>query len=271
MTPIGVANAVRTAERGRTRRACRPAASSRRTNAFQLRYDTVGPARERNQFSPYHCKSRAAPASLSKWPTHRAEQQCFRPGARRLSSMPAARSFPPKPKKILQYRPRRRSRSAPFTDSSSAGAATDANAMKRISDTSSGTGNANNTASQMGPPDGGASAALSTANGPTAGGAVGSGSLNGGAAEDDGPFPSTSLVRLEDVAQSNSAHKTTTPSAPSTASHRGLGLYQLPGTNATDVADRVREKMEELKKGFRASITSSLTTSRPTSATPFRT
>src|SRR5262249_35682223 len=30
----------------------------------------------------------------------------------------------------------------------------------------------------------------------------------------------------------------------------GLGLYQEPGTNALEVADRVRAKMEELKKGF---------------------
>ena len=30
----------------------------------------------------------------------------------------------------------------------------------------------------------------------------------------------------------------------------GLGVYQLPGTNALDVADRVREKMEELKTRF---------------------
>ena len=30
----------------------------------------------------------------------------------------------------------------------------------------------------------------------------------------------------------------------------GLGVYQLPGTNALDVADRVRAKMKELKKRF---------------------
>ncbi len=30
----------------------------------------------------------------------------------------------------------------------------------------------------------------------------------------------------------------------------GLGLYQLPGTNALDVGDRVRERMQELKAGF---------------------
>ena len=30
----------------------------------------------------------------------------------------------------------------------------------------------------------------------------------------------------------------------------GLSIYQLPGTNALDVADRVRAKMEELKTRF---------------------
>ena len=30
----------------------------------------------------------------------------------------------------------------------------------------------------------------------------------------------------------------------------GLGVFQLPGTNALDVADRVRAKMEELKTRF---------------------
>ena len=30
----------------------------------------------------------------------------------------------------------------------------------------------------------------------------------------------------------------------------GLGIYQLPGTNALDVADRVRAKMDELKRRF---------------------
>jgi len=35
----------------------------------------------------------------------------------------------------------------------------------------------------------------------------------------------------------------------------GCGVYQLPGTNALDVADRVRDKMEELKKFFPDGLT----------------
>ena len=47
------------------------------------------------------------------------------------------------------------------------------------------------------------------------------------------------------------APRTTTSPAPSTASPSvGLSVYQLPGTNALDVADPVRKKMEELKTRF---------------------
>ena len=47
------------------------------------------------------------------------------------------------------------------------------------------------------------------------------------------------------------APRTTTSPAPSTASRRSASaVYQLPGTNALDVADRVRAKMEELKTRF---------------------
>src|SRR5262249_30597827 len=34
----------------------------------------------------------------------------------------------------------------------------------------------------------------------------------------------------------------------------GLAIYQLPGTNALEVADRVRKKMEELKTNFPAGV-----------------
>ena len=69
---------------------------------------------------------------------------------------------------------------------------------------------------------------------------------------DEGPGqPSTSVVRLKDVARiemgaSNYNQSCLFDGKPSV----GLGIFQLPGTNALDVADRVREKMEELKKRF---------------------
>ena len=59
------------------------------------------------------------------------------------------------------------------------------------------------------------------------------------------------LVRLKDVARvemgaANYNQIATVDGMPAAA----LGIYQLPGTNALDVANRVRHKMEELKKQF---------------------
>ena len=63
--------------------------------------------------------------------------------------------------------------------------------------------------------------------------------------------PSSGIVRLRDVARvelgaQNYNQSCTFDGHPSV----GLSIYQLPGTNALDVADRVRAKMEELKKRF---------------------
>jgi hydrophobe/amphiphile efflux-1 (HAE1) family protein len=62
---------------------------------------------------------------------------------------------------------------------------------------------------------------------------------------------STQVVRLRDVAQidlgaQNYNQACTIDGRPSVA----LAVYQLPGTNALDVADRVRKKMDDLKKRF---------------------
>jgi multidrug efflux pump len=63
--------------------------------------------------------------------------------------------------------------------------------------------------------------------------------------------PVTAIVRLRDVARielgaQNYNQSCTFDGHPSV----GLSVYQLPGTNALDVADRVRAKMEELKARF---------------------
>src|SRR5262249_52156584 len=62
---------------------------------------------------------------------------------------------------------------------------------------------------------------------------------------------STQVVRLRDVARldlgaQNYNQICTLDGRPSVA----LAVYQLPGTNALDVAERVRKKMGELKKRF---------------------
>jgi multidrug efflux pump len=82
-------------------------------------------------------------------------------------------------------------------------------------------------------------------------GTTGSGVLSV-AAQGRGPGrPSAAIVRLRDVARlelgaQNYNQSCTFDGHPSV----GLGLYQLPGTNALDVADAVRKKMEELKTRF---------------------
>ncbi len=63
--------------------------------------------------------------------------------------------------------------------------------------------------------------------------------------------PTTGVVRLRDVARvemgaQNYNQSCTFDGHPSV----GLSIYQLPGTNALDVADRVRAKMEELRTRF---------------------
>jgi multidrug efflux pump subunit AcrB len=84
----------------------------------------------------------------------------------------------------------------------------------------------------------------------TAGGTVGSLGLSGGA--NSGPqSPANALVKLSDVArlELGAQNYNTICSFDNTPSV-GFGLYQLPGTNALEVANRVRAKMEELKAGF---------------------
>jgi multidrug efflux pump len=86
--------------------------------------------------------------------------------------------------------------------------------------------------------------------GTTAGGTVGSNGLGGGALGNV-QSPASAIVRVSDVARlelgaQNYNTICTFDGKPSV----GLGLYQLPGTNALEVADRVRAKMEELKASF---------------------
>ena len=85
----------------------------------------------------------------------------------------------------------------------------------------------------------------------TAGGTVGSIGLSGGATAAGPPSPVSALVRLKDVARLElGAQNYNTICSFDGRPSVGLGLYQLPGTNALEVADRVRAKMEELRAGF---------------------
>jgi multidrug efflux pump len=86
---------------------------------------------------------------------------------------------------------------------------------------------------------------------PTAG--IGSlGSTVSGATVGRGPGrPSPAIVRLRDVARIEMGAQNYNMSATFDGRPTvGLAVYQLPGTNALDVADAVRRKMAELKKRF---------------------
>ncbi len=95
-----------------------------------------------------------------------------------------------------------------------------------------------------------AATSTSSAGGATAGGTVGSLGLSGGA--NSGPqSPASALVKLTEVARLElGAQNYNTICSFDGRPSVGFGLYQLPGTNALEVADRVRAKMEELKAGF---------------------
>jgi multidrug efflux pump len=85
-----------------------------------------------------------------------------------------------------------------------------------------------------------------TAGGPSSGATV------SGATAGRGPGrPSPAIVRLRDVARIELGAQNYNMSATFDGQPTvGLGCYQLPGTNALDVADAVRAKMAELKKRF---------------------
>jgi multidrug efflux pump len=63
--------------------------------------------------------------------------------------------------------------------------------------------------------------------------------------------PSASIVRLRDVARLELGAQNYNQSCTFDGEQAvGLGIFQLPGTNALDVADGIRAKMEELKTQF---------------------
>jgi multidrug efflux pump len=74
---------------------------------------------------------------------------------------------------------------------------------------------------------------------------------SGGAAGQAPPQPSASIVRLRDVARLELGAQNYNQSCTFDGHQAvGLSVYQLPGTNALDVAEAVRQKMEELKTRF---------------------
>jgi multidrug efflux pump len=90
-----------------------------------------------------------------------------------------------------------------------------------------------------------------SSNSGTASSALGSAIISSQSTNSGPGRPSASIVRLRDVARvelgdQNYSLGCTFDGHPSV----GLAIFQLPGSNALDVANRIRAKMEELKKDF---------------------
>jgi multidrug efflux pump len=81
---------------------------------------------------------------------------------------------------------------------------------------------------------------------------VGSGGMLSNEAMGRGPGrPDTAFVRLRDIARMELGAQNYNQACLFDCKPAvGVGLYQLPGTNALEVADNVRKKMEELKSRF---------------------
>ncbi|MBN9120157.1 MAG: efflux RND transporter permease subunit [Planctomycetes bacterium] len=250
MTPIDVANAIRTqnvdAPAGRIGQPPAP-----RGQAFQFPLDTLGRLAGEEQFGGIVVKAGGQPQALS--PSGRLIEPARRPSPSKPAAAPPPVDSGPAPGGQSPV-PGGSVASAPALPTAPAvGAAPTAPAAPEASPLDAAEGDSGNGESAGPAPEpagAGASAALA-ANGTTAGGTVGAGALGGGALEGDGPNPATALVRLRDVARiEQGAQNYNTICSFDGRPAVGLGLYQLPGTNALEVADRVRAKMEELKKGF---------------------
>jgi multidrug efflux pump len=112
------------------------------------------------------------------------------------------------------------------------------------------TSSATTSDSSLGAPAAGSSSTDNSNNGATSL-MPGGGPTGGGRGVGAPPGTASSIVRLRDVARvemgAQNYNQTSTFDGKPTV---GLAIYQLPGTNALDVADGVRAKMLELKKRF---------------------
>ena len=114
---------------------------------------------------------------------------------------------------------------------------------------------------------GGASSNQALSNsGTRVGGALGAQSSAGSAARSQANNPTDAVVRLRDVARvemgaQNYNQSCTFDGRPSV----GLAVYQLPGTNALDVADLIKRKMDQLRTRFPEGVEYAI----PYDTTPF--
>jgi multidrug efflux pump len=271
MTAVDVANGVRTqnieAAPGQLGQA-----PMRRSQAFQLPIDTLGRLRDPAQFEDIVVKVR------SSRPANRAGSSGPSPGAAQSTGgMPSSGIANPLQTVILQT-----GTPTGIPTGSTTGTGSTANQTGTGATTSGGTTTGGTQTGSGGTTTGGAttSGGAQTGGGGTTGGgattAGGSGTggmgglppsnLTAGGANASGPengvlsatslgrgpqTPSARIVRMKDVARVelgalNYNQAVYFDGRPSV----GLAIYQLPGTNALDVAKRVRARLEELSAHF---------------------
>ncbi len=132
--------------------------------------------------------------------------------------------------------------SSSSSSSTSGGSSTGSDSSGSSGSGSSGSSSGSSSSSSM--PGSTMNSGMGASNSSMPGGA--SGGSSGGP-----PAPTVGIVRLRDIARIElGAQNYNTICSFDGKPSVGLGLYQLPGTNALEVADRVRQKMVELKKLF---------------------
>jgi multidrug efflux pump len=265
MTPLDVAAAIR------SQNVDAPAGvvgqpPARPGQTFELPIDTVGRLSTPEQFGDIIVKVGAAGARRTSTATGTANAGTSTTGP--MMSQPSSGSMGTS------------SPSSSSTDSSSSNSSSTSSSSTASSSTASSSTSNSTAAGSAGTPTsgvsttGGGTSGSSSAGGGTTGGTTGASSDNSlarlsinspptagvaslgsavsGATAGRGPGrPSPAIVRLRDVARIEMGAQNYNMSATFDGRPTvGLAVYQLPGTNALDVADAVRRKMAELKKRF---------------------
>ena len=117
------------------------------------------------------------------------------------------------------------------------------------------------------PSSGGAGSNQALSNsGTRVGGALGAQSFAGSAASSQANNPTDAVVRLRDVARVEMGAQNYNQSCTFDGRKSvGLAVYQLPGTNALDVADLIKRKMDQLRTRFPEGVEYAI----PYDTTPF--
>jgi multidrug efflux pump len=224
-----------------------------RSQAFQVPIDTLGRLTEPEQFGDIIVKVNGGPAAPRSTPV-----VVVRPNSSGLSNPGAGIASPSSTMSggsAAGSTPASGTTAASPTAGSTTSTSTtttdsaSSTALALMGVTTSGGGSTGGGANSMG---GGSTGGGGTTGGAATGGSVTAGVTGPGPTVSSGPpAPAAGMVRVHDVARvelgaQNYNQACTFDGKPSV----GLSVYQLPSTNALDVADRVRARMKELQTRF---------------------